>query len=227
MPTDAPRNVPRAEYTCAVPAEPELQHLGGNVPGGDYRTFTPPVWQFLMGMAAHALRRDQQISVLDLGCGEGDAALWFQRHGCGVLAVDGWSNNVEAASALGVPELEHDLRRGPVPIPPRLRAPRIAWCCEVLEHIDADYADYAVATLCAPGTVVVGITAAPPGQDGHHHVNCQPRAYWDNKFAARGFEPNIQATSYSRILLRDYAQGRSAEYYWIKSGRIYTPRVCA
>ena len=34
----------------------------------------------------------------------------------------------------------------------------------------------------------VVVTAAPPGQPGHHHVNCRPTEYWIDVFKKYGFE---------------------------------------
>jgi hypothetical protein len=32
------------------------------------------------------------------------------------------------------------------------------------------------------------MSAAPPGQGGHHHVNCKDKKYWIEKFEQYGFE---------------------------------------
>jgi hypothetical protein len=40
----------------------------------------------------------------------------------------------------------------------------------------------------------VVITAAVPGQPGHHHVNCQWGDFWIARFAEAGFEHDRQAT---------------------------------
>ena len=48
--------------------------------------------------------------------------------------------------------------------------------------------------LVLSGAAYVVFTAAPPGQDGHHHVNCQPQSYWLSKFLARGYHFNLDAT---------------------------------
>lgn len=218
------RNTLHTTYECLAPLEIGLRHLGGNIAGGDYRTYTPPVWGFLLGMAATALSRDGIITVLDVGCGEGDAAAWFQRHGCSVHAYDGWNRNVEVSRSLGVQAHEHDLQGGVIPLA-EVPAPAIAWCCEVLEHVAPAYADNVVHSLCLPGVVVIGVTAAPPGRGGHHHVNCQPPAYWDSKFAECGFEPNRAATTYSKILLGAYAKEQgTAGHYWRLNGTIYVKR---
>lgn len=62
-------------------------------------------------------------------------------------------------------------------------------CLEVAEHIPEDSAD----TLCdsisrhlTPTEGLLIFSAAPPGQAGNHHVNCQPATYWRSKFYERG-----------------------------------------
>ena len=41
-------------------------------------------------------------------------------------------------------------------------------------------------------------TAAPPGHAGHHHVNCQTREYWIEKFDSYGFDYDEEETEYIR-----------------------------
>lgn len=60
-------------------------------------------------------------------------------------------------------------------------------CIEVGEHLPA----FAAPILCdtiqrhlMPGGIVV-FSAAPPGQMGEHHVNCQPAQYWRSMFHQR------------------------------------------
>jgi hypothetical protein len=60
-------------------------------------------------------------------------------------------------------------------------------CVEVAEHIPAERADELVEACCERSSRWIYFSAAPPGQGGHGHVNEQPRAYWEAKFAARGW----------------------------------------
>jgi len=63
-------------------------HLGGNVNVGDPFTYSPRVWDYL-------LSRFCIKSVLDLGCGIGNASHYFSDKGANVLAVDGLPENIE------------------------------------------------------------------------------------------------------------------------------------
>jgi hypothetical protein len=54
----------------------------------------------------------------------------------------------------------------------------VALSFEVAEHIDPEYASMLVANLTRRLPTRVIMTAAPPGQGGIAHVNCQPKQYW-------------------------------------------------
>lgn len=60
-------------------------------------------------------------------------------------------------------------------------------CVEVLEHLPPEQADEAIEAICSRARRWVYFSAAAPGQPGKGHVNCQPKAYWQDKFEARGF----------------------------------------
>ena len=63
----------------------------------------------------------------------------------------------------------------------------IAICMEVAEHIEKEYSDIFVDNLCNLSDYVM-MSAAPPGQKGHHHVNCQFSEYWEEKFKVYGYK---------------------------------------
>lgn len=67
-------------------------------------------------------------------------------------------------------------------------------CLEVFEHIPEEFTDIMLDNLCSlSGRHLV--SAAPPGQGGLHHVNCQPIGYWNEKYRARGFYPNPETVA--------------------------------
>ena len=74
----------------------------------------------------------------------------------------------------------HDILAGPYLMPVDL-----VWSCEVAEHIIPEKVDYYIDTLT--NGRVIAMSHALPGQDGHHHVNCQPREYWIEKITNRGY----------------------------------------
>jgi len=62
-------------------------------------------------------------------------------------------------------------------------------CFEVLEHIEEEYSDILLDNLIAFSDKLL-LSAAPPGQGGHYHVNCQPAEYWIEKFHYKSYEFN-------------------------------------
>jgi SAM-dependent methyltransferase len=123
-------------------------------------------------------------SFLDIGCGPGGMAAYALSRGLDAVGVDG-----DPSCAHGCPFIiEHDYTKGP------LDAGRfdLGWAVEFVEHVDERYLANFMATLS--GCKTVFITAAVPGQPGHHHVNCQWGDYWIARFAEAGFEHDRQAT---------------------------------
>src|ERR1700744_4590481 len=78
-------------------------HLGGNDTSGDPGTYAPAVWDYLLG-------RFPVRSVLDVGCGLGEAGRWFRSRGCQVLGMDGMPFNVRHCD---IPCVQWDLTKGP------------------------------------------------------------------------------------------------------------------
>jgi SAM-dependent methyltransferase len=145
-------------------------HLGGFIEGGDPMTWCPAVWDALLAEGAR--------SVIDVGCGAGYASEWFHERGCDVLGVDG-SETAERLFRVPGRFLRHDYTAAPL-----YAAFALAWSCEFVEHVEEKYAANYLATFA--GCRTVAMTYAEPGQPGHHHVNCQPAAYWVARFAEYG-----------------------------------------
>jgi cyclopropane fatty-acyl-phospholipid synthase-like methyltransferase len=144
--------------------------LGGNMRHGDIHTWTPHLWRYLVDRFA-------VDSILDVGCGEGHAVKFFHRLGIFAHGIDGLPENIRRAVA---PIALHDLLSSAYIMPVDL-----VWSCEVAEHIAPDKVDFYLDTL-ANGRIVA-MTHAVPGQDGHHHVNCQSWDYWVDKMQSRGY----------------------------------------
>lgn len=136
--------------------------LGGNVHNGDPFSYSPLVWRYLV-------HRFSVKTVLDVGSGEGHAANYFNSIlGCVTLAIDGLRENLDNAV---YPVVIHDLRKGPF-----ITKVDLVHCVEVVEHLEMQFVDNILATF-ASGRILA-MTHAVPGQDGYHHVNCQPSEYW-------------------------------------------------
>lgn len=119
-------------------------------------------------------------SVVDVGCGEGWWGEAFRL--AGATDVVGLESGEADRSLVGFEILDVDITK-PFNLPGMFD---VAVCLEVAEHIPAEFADTLVASLCRIGRTVV-FSAAIPRQVGTGHVNCQPPAYWGEKFAAHGY----------------------------------------
>lgn len=173
-------------------------HLGGNVHGGDPRTYYPSLWVWLV--ARYGIRR-----VLDVGCGEGHAMEAFTRLGARAIGIDGLAWNVEKASAFG-PAILCDLTRFGCPVP----GTELVWCCEVVEHVAEEHVGKLLDTICCGR--VLAMTHAVPGQGGWNHVNCREAAYWIGAIGERGYQLDLEATSQSKS---------HAGSYWGETGMIF------
>ena len=164
-------------------------HLGGNISVGDPHSYSPTVWQYLVGRFALG-------SVLDVGAGLGHAARWFHRAGVPAVAVDGLKYNCLKS----VHPLVHcDLSQGSLYCPVDL-----VLCVEMVEHLEEQYLENLLDTLCN-GKIIV-MTNALPGQGGYHHVNERPTQYWIDHLAKRGCTVSQDDTN----KIRDLAQQEGA-----------------
>jgi len=147
-------------------------HLGGNIDGGDKFTACPAAWDYLI--QALDVR-----TVLDVGCAQGQAMDYFVSHGCRVQGVEGLQSNADRCLH---PVIVHDIQSGPLDV----GSYDLVWCCAVSEHIEEQYIDNLLSLLSAGK--YLAMTHAVPGQEGHHHVNCQGKDYWINALAKYGME---------------------------------------
>jgi SAM-dependent methyltransferase len=128
-------------------------------------------------------------SVLDLGCGTGQAVDFFVR--AGVEDVLGVENSAAAIRLSQCPEriLRHDLRR----FLDLGRRFDLVFSFEFLEHVPERYVPTLLETFDRHTDTIV-MSAATPGQGGQGHFNEQPPEYWIRKFADQGFDLNEALT---------------------------------
>ncbi len=128
--------------------------------------------------------------VIDLGCGPGMVVRRLRTHGVAAIGVDGSSHALEYAH----PDVRDFLVQGDLTKPSAFDVRcDLLICTEVAEHLDTEHAPGLVKLLTSYMCPVV-FTAAPPGQDGHHHVNCQPQSYWQDLFLNHGAVQDYTAT---------------------------------
>lgn len=192
-------------------------HLGGYVaadnqyPNGDPMTYTPFVWEYL-------LNKFNPTTVLDVGCGEGHALLWFleaRRADRALKNVGGYEGCKTAIENGRVPGhvVEYDFTDPPL-LPGFVffdQGKTLVWSCEFVEHVEEKFSENFLKIFAQAD--VVAMTHAFPNQPGHHHVNCQPMEYWVDKMKARGFSLDHIATAETRAL--------ALNSHWKRSGLVF------
>ena len=118
-------------------------------------------------------------SYLDIGCGPGGMVELAESKNLRVLGVDG-DYTLKRYSKDNF--LIHDYTKGPAPV---VEDYDLAWSVEFLEHVEEQYMPNYMETFQKAKYVI--ITYAPPGWEGHHHVNLQEEDYWIAKFEEYGF----------------------------------------
>jgi SAM-dependent methyltransferase len=126
--------------------------------------------------------RLQFNSVVDLGCGNGFIIERLRQQGKEVMGVDGSSKSEATVFA--------DLAK-PLMF---LGLYDLVICTELAEHVAEDKCDVLIDNICACAKNTIFFSSARPGSIGHLHVNEQPQAYWEDKFARRGFHIDVSMT---------------------------------
>ncbi len=123
-------------------------------------------------------------SVLDVGCGRGAWLSAFREQG--IQEIAGLDGNYIKPSTLLIPAD----RFHPTDLSGKFEIPAdrfdLALCLEVAEHLPAPNARHLVQQLTSAAPLVL-FSAAPPGQGGEGHINCQPLSYWRKIFEELGF----------------------------------------
>ena len=145
-------------------------------------------------------------SMLDVGCGTGGMLEIAELRGVEAIGIDG--DYTLDFGDLNV--IVHDFTIGPAPLD---REFDLCWSVEFLEHVEEKYIPNYMRAFQHCRYVVV--TAAPPGWEGHHHVNCQPEKYWIEKFDEYGFAIDRRVTEAIRneSTMRKGFLGRTGMFY--------------
>jgi len=120
-------------------------------------------------------------TLADLGCGCGAYSHFLGRLGVRVTAIDG---ACPPAEQLFPVKIEHRDLENPCPHSGPLFD--LALCLEVAEHIPEENCGVFLDNVISYSDLLL-LSAAPPGQGGHCHVNERPKRYWVEKLAGRGF----------------------------------------
>ena len=176
------------------------RHLGGYVEGGDPATHYPEMWRWIVESFTVQ-------SVIDIGCADGQALDFFAGLGCRVLGVE------------GVPQAKPAIARHDYTLGPYRPADSfdLGWCCEFVEHVRAEFVPNFLATFGAVRSLLL-LTHAFTGQDGYHHVNCQPSDYWIERVEGVGFrfDPALTAECRTRA-----AANPNPYNHFVRSGLVF------
>ena len=119
--------------------------------------------------------------LIDLGSGCGVYSHFFRQRGVDVLSIDG----VQPPAEHSFPGPLH-LRDLTVPFENVWGVFDMTLCLEVAEHIPESFIDPFLENLTRFSDLLI-LSAAPPNQGGHHHVNEQPKRYWVKRLSEIGF----------------------------------------
>ena len=172
-------------------------HLGGNYDFFDKSSNAKKTWDYLID------KYDIKTSI-DLGGGYGYAAKYLISKGVQSVNVDGLPKNVENSVA---PAILHDLTEGPL----QHNKVDLVNSVELVEHVEEKYIDNLLESL-ALGKYIL-MTHARPGQEGYHHVNCQPQEYWIEKLTNYGFTFSEEETNKIRKAESAWHVKRSALFF--------------
>lgn len=144
-------------------------------------------------------------SMLDIGCGPGGmrevcnslGVKWFGIDGDPAIKIDD-ENYINWDLCDGIPLMLADV------------AIDLAWSVEFLEHVEEEYQHNYMRLFQKCRWAIV--TAAPPGWDGHHHVNCKPKEYWINVFKDYGFRHRNDVL---RKVKRSSTMDKKRSFSWI------------
>lgn len=130
-------------------------------------------------------------TVADVGCGTGVYSLNFNRAGLRATACEYSPRGRSYAQRQGITCHPFDVSKDDSGMPGRPYD--LAMSLEVAEHIPGALADHFVRYMAGSSDLIV-LTAARPGQGGIGHINEQPKGYWIEKFRARGFALDQEAS---------------------------------
>lgn len=155
----------------------EKKSLEGIYKGSFFKRFRKLKWRIPIVCDA-VVNVFDPFTLYDVGCGTGGYVQGLRQRGVDAFGIEG---STSAREYLDVREefiFWKDVRE---PLNLGIEKVDMAMSLEVAEHIEPEYSDMYAKNLTELSNMIL-ISAAPPGQGGHYHVNCQPPKYWIEKF---------------------------------------------
>ena len=126
-------------------------------------------------------------SLIDVGCGTGGMVAYAKWKGLDAIGIDG-DGSLPHYSYM----ICHDFTISSLDsLPPKDFD--LLWTVEFLEHIEECFLAN-LRSIFRKARYVIS-TAAPSGQYGYHHVNCQDERYWRDWFENLGFDVDKELTA--------------------------------
>lgn len=142
--------------------------------------------------APKLIKEFQPKYVLDVGCGSGQWLDEYRKHSVKTKGVEGSVNAWEIMSEETKEVVTQWDLRDPLPSDNQDYNIDFVQSFEVAEHIEENYANVFIYNITKDDPDVILLTAAPPGQNGHHHENCQEKEYWMKKMKNKGYIFNVE-----------------------------------
>jgi hypothetical protein len=142
-------------------------------------------WEIELGKGVAELFNIKEC--VDLGCGVGSYMEGMLQGG--VNEIVGYEYSYDASIKFTPDEMKPFIQKGDATRPIKFgKKYDLSWSVEVAEHIPTECSDQFVNNLCNASGKYILLTAAPEGQRGTGHINCQPQKFWIEKFEKRGFK---------------------------------------
>lgn len=151
-------------------------------------------------------------TVIDVGCATGDIVAEFLKRGVYSIGLEGSRAVIKYLEVDKSRIIFHDLRDPLLAVYLSSKFD-LAISLEVAEHIEPEFVNTYLGTLIGFAPRIL-MSAAPPGQGGTHHFNCQPPSYWIEKFNARGFERYAEIESEFKDRWRPWAKKKGIKAYF-------------
>jgi hypothetical protein len=151
-----------------------MEHLGGHF---NFTAMCLPTLDFIKD-------KFNIKSMIDVGCGLAGMTEYANLMGIYAVGIDGDTTLGEKPYVIF-----HDYNEGKLQLDETFD---LAYSTEFVEHVGKQYIDNFMATF--QKAQYVFLSAAPPGQGGHHHVNENTKEYWIEIFLQYGFEHLSEAS---------------------------------